>query len=504
MKISAKKILISLLTIPVWGIISTKPVTSQSLIPASDGTGTNINSPANNPSQFNINGGTQAGANLFHSFEQFNLNAGEIANFLSNPNIANILSRIVGGNPSVINGLIQVTGGNSNLFLMNPAGILFGNDASLNVIGDFTATTATGIGFTQGVFPATGAVNYPNLTGNPETLIFDVAQPGAIINEGDLSVAAGRNLSLVGGSTVNLGSLRGNSANITVQAVPGSSLVRISQPGALLSFEVELPENTNGMTAKDLWALVKGDGVATPDNLALPTESGVNLLSGNIDVSGDVGGKVQVLGEKVGLINLSIEATGINDGGNVLVGENAAQTVINGNSSINVDALNYGDGGKVVISANSYTNFSGNITARGGSSGGDGGFVEVSGKDLLVFTGTVDAGASQGDPGSLLIDPKNIIISDPETEIVTILNPNNPNVTNGEFGFSVATVGSDVLIGAPGNNDSSGQAFLFNNLGTNLLTLDNPNPQIQGRFGEAVAGVGSDLLIAAIGKDWSR
>ncbi|WP_204101791.1 MULTISPECIES: filamentous hemagglutinin N-terminal domain-containing protein, partial [Spirulina sp. CCY15215] len=110
-----------------------------------------------------------------------------IANFLSAPEIRNILSRVVGGNPSLINGLIQVTGGNSNLFLMNPAGIVFGNNASLNVPGDFTATTATGIGFGDGFFDAFGNNNYQTLTGNPNQFAFDLAQPGAIINAGNLT-----------------------------------------------------------------------------------------------------------------------------------------------------------------------------------------------------------------------------------------------------------------------------------------------------------------------------
>ncbi len=66
---------------------------------------------------FNIDGGTfsRDAKNLFHSFQEFGLDAGQIANFLSNPNIQNILGRINGGNPSLIDGLIQVTGGQLQL-----------------------------------------------------------------------------------------------------------------------------------------------------------------------------------------------------------------------------------------------------------------------------------------------------------------------------------------------------------------------------------------------------
>ncbi|HEY9650433.1 MAG TPA: filamentous hemagglutinin N-terminal domain-containing protein, partial [Coleofasciculaceae cyanobacterium] len=105
---------------------------AQPITPAADGTATSITQEGN---RFDIHGGTLSGdgANLFHSFEQFGLDRNQVANFLSNPQIQNILGRVVGGEASLINGLIQVTNGNSNLFLMNPAGIIFGSNAQLNV-----------------------------------------------------------------------------------------------------------------------------------------------------------------------------------------------------------------------------------------------------------------------------------------------------------------------------------------------------------------------------------
>jgi filamentous hemagglutinin family protein len=109
----------------------------------SGGDGTAI-SP--NGSTIDITGGTQAGSNLFHNFGQFNVNAGQTANFVD-PGVQNILGRVTGGNASLINGVLQVTGGNANLYLMNPAGIVFGSGARLSVPGSFTATTANGIGF---------------------------------------------------------------------------------------------------------------------------------------------------------------------------------------------------------------------------------------------------------------------------------------------------------------------------------------------------------------------
>jgi filamentous hemagglutinin family protein len=189
-------------------------------LPATDGTGTTV-TPVGN--RFNISGGTSSadGANLFHSFSQFGLDQNQIANFLSQPNIQNILGRVTGGNASIINGLIQVTGGNSNLYLINPAGIIFGTSASLNVPADFTATTATSIGFGNNWFNATGSNNYAALIGTPSNFAFATSQPGAIINAGKLTVNSGQNLTLIGGTLVNTGELTAPGGNISVAAVPG-------------------------------------------------------------------------------------------------------------------------------------------------------------------------------------------------------------------------------------------------------------------------------------------
>ena len=95
---------------------------------------------------------------------------------------------------------------------MNPAGIVFGAGASLNVPASFTATTATGIGFgsppfTRGAggvwFNAFSTNDYQSLIGNPSTFAFDNAQPGSVINAGNLAVGEGHSLTLLGGNVVN-------------------------------------------------------------------------------------------------------------------------------------------------------------------------------------------------------------------------------------------------------------------------------------------------------------
>src|SRR6266853_19552 len=86
--------------------------------------------------------GTKVGGNLFHSFSQFDLSAGESATFSGPNDVSNILARVTGGSASSIDGTIRSTIPNANLFLINPSGVLFGPNAKLEVDGSFAATTA--------------------------------------------------------------------------------------------------------------------------------------------------------------------------------------------------------------------------------------------------------------------------------------------------------------------------------------------------------------------------
>ncbi|MBP0021760.1 MAG: CHAT domain-containing protein [Cyanobacteria bacterium SBLK] len=267
-----------------WGSgVILVPAMAQLIVPQANSTGTTVNL---NGQQFEIEGGTLSGdgQNLFHSFEKFGLDAGRVANFLSSPHIHNILGRVVGGDPSIIDGLIQVTRGDSNLFLMNPAGMVFGANASLNVPGDFTATTATAIGFGgDNWFNGFGDNNYTNLTGIPFQFAFDVAQPSAILNQGSLQV--GGNLTLMGGTVANTGSIE--AGTVTLAAVPGTRLIRIQQTGSLLSLEVEAPRDRNGeilpFTALDIPKLLTASGT---DNATL-----ANADMGDLIVAGEVRGE---------------------------------------------------------------------------------------------------------------------------------------------------------------------------------------------------------------------
>ncbi|NJM45904.1 MAG: filamentous hemagglutinin N-terminal domain-containing protein [Alkalinema sp. RU_4_3] len=189
--------------------------------------------------RLDISGGSRSadGVNLFHSFIRFGLDGNQVANFQVTPELQNVLSRVTGGDASYINGLIQMTGGNANLYLINPAGILFGPNVQLNLPAAFAATTATGVGFGNQLFQSAGSNDYARLLGNPDSWIWR-GNAGAIFNSGNLAVKPGQDLTLLGGTVVSTGSLSAPGGRLTVVAVPGSNRLRLSPAGGVLGLEL--------------------------------------------------------------------------------------------------------------------------------------------------------------------------------------------------------------------------------------------------------------------------
>ncbi|MBE9143178.1 CHAT domain-containing protein [Planktothrix mougeotii] len=425
-------------------------ITAQ-IIPAQDGTGTQVTPQGN---QFNINGGRLSGdgANLFHSFEKLGLSQGEILNFISNPTIQNILGRVTGGDASFINGLIQVTGGNSNLFLINPAGIVFGENASLNIPASFTATTASSIGFgNQNWFQALGENQWQTLVGTPRDFVFNSENPGSLVNLGNLTVSPGENITILAGTVLNTGTISAPGGEITIAAVTGENLVRISQDGHLLNLELtsDIPQNSPSFTPLSLPELLTGGNsgnanqvqvneqgqvILTASGVAVPTEPGTTILSGRIDVSSptQTGGNLQLAGEKIGLINSTLDASGLTGGGTVLIGGDykglgdfptSEKTFISSDSFVNANALATGNGGEVIVWSEDLTQVYGLIQVRGGTQNGNGGFVETSSRGILEINTTPDIAAPSGLGGTWLLDPNNIDIVD-DTQGNTNLNEN--------------------------------------------------------------------------------
>ncbi|PMB18026.1 filamentous hemagglutinin N-terminal domain-containing protein [Fischerella thermalis] len=203
-----------------------------------------------------IAGGTLTGSNLFHSFRQFSIPTGSAVYFKNAPDIHNILIRITGSSISSIDGLIRANG-TANLFLINPNGIIFGPNASLNIGGSFVGSTASSIKFADGIsFDAKLSGAEPLLTVSVPVGLGFGNNPGSIRVSGDgqgrrtttdiidtknaLRVQPNQTLALVGGEIVlEGGTLKTAGGRIELGSVDGSSLVSLkpTQKGWSLGYE---------------------------------------------------------------------------------------------------------------------------------------------------------------------------------------------------------------------------------------------------------------------------
>ena len=169
-----------------------------------------------------IDGGATRGANLFHSFQEFNVNPGQRLYFanpsgITNSGITNIFSRVTGSNRSDILGTLGVAG-SANLFLLNPNGILFGPNAQLDIRGSFLASTADRFDFGNGLgFSATDPQAPPLLTLKvPIGLQYGADRTGTIASSGNLAV--GQDLTLEAGNLDLAGQLQAG-GDLTLRAL---------------------------------------------------------------------------------------------------------------------------------------------------------------------------------------------------------------------------------------------------------------------------------------------
>jgi len=424
-------------TVGLLTVIGDRAVQADSIVPAADGTGTQVNQTGGDHT---ITGGSFSAdqQNLFHSFTEFTLLTGESATFITDPTVLNILSRVTGGNPSLIDGLLQVSGSNANLLLMNPSGVLFGPNSALNLGGSFTTVTADQVNFTTGAFGTVGTPDYSALVGNPQIFTFSADSPGSVVNGGTLAVPTGEAVILLGGQVINTGTIAAPAGDILISAVDGNRRVRITQEGMLLNLEVaalpaaaavsplpftplSLPELLTGNAiAEAAGVTVDADGSVrlTDGEVALPIASGTAIATGRLDTRSDtVGGNLTVLGETVGLLAAVLDASGTTGGGSIRIGGDykgegplptATVTVVDGASSLTADAIETGDGGDVIIWSDQTTRSYGTLSARGGAIAGDGGLVETSSRGVLETQGVPDVSAPAGNNGLWLLDPATI------------------------------------------------------------------------------------------------
>ncbi len=354
------------------------------------------------------------------------------------------LNRVTGNEPSGIFGKLT---SNGNLMLINPNGILFGAGSQIDVHG-LVATTSD-------------IRNQDFLTGN-YNFNLPANRGGIVVNRGSITASQGGLVALVapgvqndGLITARLGRVNLASGNTFTLDLYGDQLVN-------LGIDSQIAEQVMGIDGDVLTSLVSNRGKIFADggtvvlnvnaardvvdqviNMSgiiqartVEDRNGTIILKGGdedrVDVSGtldasglgagETGGTIHVFGDHIGLFDHALlNASGDAGGGNILVGGDyqglgvyptASEVFVDRGASIFNDAISSGHGGRSIFWANRRMRFFGSVYARGGREWGDGGFIEVSGKEELFFDGWADTSAINGEMGTLLLDPEDIVIAD--------------------------------------------------------------------------------------------
>ena len=356
-----------------------------------------------------ILGGIKAGTNLFHSFEQFSVVNGAAANFEHDAEIANIFSRVTGGSISEIDGLIQ-TQGDASLFLLNPAGIVFGDNAQLDIGGSFLATTGDRLIFADGtefdaVVPKSESLLTVSLPvgiqyGGEAGAIEVSASENSIDNDFDLSVYSDNTLALLGGEiAIRQHSLDVVSSKLEIAAVESGTIAL--QPEELgWQFDYAAVDRFGAIDFRDFASIqIDGGGRVNfqGEKIALAAASGI------LDFN-----QFSELKTKVNLT--ATEAIEI-DGGLIV-------TQVGTIGSLTEEAITDA-GGDIVLNAPQISLGNGAIVSAATLSDGDGGSIEIRASELKLFGNensnpaiiTTSTGG-MGHGGSIVIDVERLQIED--------------------------------------------------------------------------------------------
>ena len=363
----------------VVGILSLNDVASAQLVP--DGTlgserSTVTEDTIRGTPSDRISGGAARGRNLFHSFGEFNVETGRGAYFNNPAGVENIFSRVTGGNPSQIDGRLGVIQagsidvlGNANLFLINPNGIVFGQNSSLDVGGSFVGTTANAIEFGEEGFFSTSGAEVPQglLIVNPSAFLFSQvnaapiqstsATPGIEVPTTTLQVPIGRSLVLLGGDVflnainifapggrVELGGLRGAGAIALTQVDNALQLEfpnQVARADVLITNRARINVVSSG-----------GGGIAiNARNVEISRNSGI--FSGIFGTATAAAGDIDI--DATGTLTLSNTGQignavlGIGDSGNINISAQSVSLLNSG--AIATFSVGQGDVGNVTIEA---------------------------------------------------------------------------------------------------------------------------------------------------------
>jgi len=348
-------------------------------------------------------------------YERFSVWSNEELHFVQPDSQSRVMNRVL-GDPTQIDGGLYANG---IVYIVNPAGIFFGANAVVDVGGLYAAAgNVSNEDFLAGLdrFELTGVVENAGRIESPEVALLG----RAVANHGEIHAPDGT-IALVAGERVVLTRLAGR-LHVEVDGAAGSpDAPAIAQTGTLDAGD----EGSVSFTTGDVYSLaVNHEGITRGGRIELRAATGLLQVAGLLDASdttpGGTGGEISVTGGQVALLGALLDASGDAGGGTIRVGgdlrgqgslPNATRTYVDGESVLRADAATSGDGGTVIVYADEATAFHGAISARGGAEGGDGGFAEISGAVFLFSGGDVDLRAVQGANGTLLYDPKDIVIA---------------------------------------------------------------------------------------------
>ncbi|MCE0484857.1 MAG: filamentous hemagglutinin N-terminal domain-containing protein [Methylacidiphilales bacterium] len=483
-------------------------------------------------STLTINQGSNA---AIINWQSFSINSGELTKFIVPNSSSATLNRVLGGNVSAIYGTLQ---SNGKFFLVNPSGIVVGASgridtagflgSTLNVSDDeflkggdlhFTGTSGAGID-NQGVIHAESGDVYliANQVNNSGTLSAPQGNVGMAAGSSILLQRAGDqhlfvqpNVSTVTQTTgvTNSGAIEAATAEL--KAAGGNAYaLAINNTGNIVATgfkkvngQVYLTADGGDITNSGEISAQNpnGDGGTIVLNGHGTSSAGTVLNSGKLIASGQTkgaeGGTVQVLGNRVGIIDHGVvDISGDAGGGTALIGGDeqgtnpaildADQTYVGPDAQVIADALATGDGGKIILWGDVSTQAYGQLSARGGSLSGNGGFVETSAPTLDVQTAP-NVSAPHGMAGTWLLDPSDILISDNVTTTPGFSAPFM--ITSGstfdlnQSDLLTALVNGNVTLDASGGSGGNGTiiwqqpngtALDVSNIAGHTLTLDAP------------------------------
>ncbi len=349
----------------------------------------------------------------------FSIDLDETTTFVQPDRDSVVLNRVTGSNTSYILGKLTANG---KVLLVNPYGVLFGKNASVD--------TASFIASTQDICN--------EMFWKQEDLYFSGDSEAQIVNMGTINAWDGDAI-LIAYQVRNDGKVH---APLGMAGAAAGKRVLIKPPGDDQRIYIMPSEGENSPAAfgvknsgkiEALYAEIRSEGnvyakainhKGSIDAIGVSCEGGrVQLVAqdGSTYVSGTIraeiahkkGGEISLFAQEVHIKDgAQIDASGFEGGGGVYVGGFADRTTFARDAVIKANAVHEGDGGAVVLRARQELNARGKIFATGGSGGGHGGRVKVSGEQSWMFNGHVDTTAPEGVSGYLTLEPTHLTISD--------------------------------------------------------------------------------------------